>query len=1024
MIEFFVKRPVTTIMFVLVFVVLGAVSYTNLAVESTPKIDFPIVAITASYPGATPLEVETLVINKIEDAVSELSEIKKVNSTSYEGYGVVTVEFLLSSDVNVKFIEVKDKVEAIVNDLPSDVESPVIEKFDPLIAPVLYMVATSETKDDRFLYEFADKQLKNQFSKIEGVANVDIVGGRERRINIYLDPMLMKQYYITINEVVDKIDLKNKNIPGGTIDKVNTTLNVRFLGEFVDVAEIENMIISSSDGTQFKLKDIAIVEDASKDIESIARFNSKNCVALSINKVSDGNAVDIARRITKRLPSIRETLPDGVQLEIATDTTKFIVDETKDARFNIILGILLTIAVLYLFTGRVKLTFIGSIIIPSSIISTFFLMDVSDFSFNMMTLLAIAVSLGTLIANAIVIIESVLMHLERGKSAQAAAIDGTKEVTSAVIASAGTNLVVFTPIAFMGGIVGQFFLSFGLTVVYATIFSLIASFTLTPMLCAMLMSEVKEEDQQQTKKSYNPFQFLYHLTDRIFLYIEQRYEVFFEWMFKFPKTVLLLVALSFYLTIKILIPFIGNEFYPQSDQDQITVYITMPQGTKIEKTLEVVKKVETRVSLVPERVSYFSNVGNGGEEEASVSFELVPSKTRARSDMDIINALIPDLAKIPDAHIVCARTGDMGEPGQGDVSINVYGIDYDVMIRLSREMKKIMEESGYFRSVTSSYKEPKDEIQFIPQQEKLMEVGIENTDVGDAIRFSVYGNDTNVFKEDGEEYDINVELLEDYKGSISDIEQIGIISRKGLIPVTELGELKIDKAIPPIKHRDRNRVITLEGFLSKSNLGYMQTYLNDQFKDLDMSEGYGYNFSGDSENQEESNAEIAKAFLLAIILTFMILAAILNSFIYPVPSFLLILLSFIGVFFSLFFLNESLNIASMLGMIMLVGLVINDAILVIDYALLKLKEGMDIIPAIKQGATIKFRAIVLTTIAVILGTLPQLRSVMPLKTSMGAVIIGGMAAACVLTFVYVPIGFWYAERFNRFIKRTFSRIKK
>ncbi|MCK5158407.1 MAG: efflux RND transporter permease subunit, partial [Candidatus Heimdallarchaeota archaeon] len=455
MIEFFVKRPVTTIMFVLLFVVLGAVSFFNLNVEREPRIDFPVVTIAIPFPGATPLEVETLVIDKVEEAVSELSEIKNIKSFSYDSLGFVIIEFLIKADVNSKSIEVKDKVEAIINDLPNDIRNPIIEKFDPLIEPVLDLVLTSDTLDGRDLYEFADKKLKDRFSTIEGVANVGVYGGKIRQINVILDPMLMRQHYISISDVVRKIQLKNKNIPGGLLEKEKSSLSVRFVGEFDSVDEIADMIFTSDDGVSFPLKDIAIVEDSFKEVETIARFNGQNAIKISIEKVSDGNAINISRDVNKRLPKLREMLPEGVNLEIANDNATFIVNETISTEINILIGIILTIIILYLFTGRVNITFISAIVIPASVVSTLFLMDLSNFTINMMTLLAVATSLGTLIANAIVIIENVLAHLEHKETSIHAAIDGTKEVTGAILASAGTNLVVFTPIAFMGGIVGQ-----------------------------------------------------------------------------------------------------------------------------------------------------------------------------------------------------------------------------------------------------------------------------------------------------------------------------------------------------------------------------------------------------------------------------------------------------------------------------------------------------------------------------------------------------------------------------------------
>ncbi|HQP12712.1 MAG TPA: efflux RND transporter permease subunit, partial [Candidatus Omnitrophota bacterium] len=411
MIEFFVKHRVTTVMFVLVFVVLGVFSYSNLMIEKTPKIDFPIVTVSITYPGATPLEVETLVVKKVEDALSEVSEIKKIKSQSYDSFGYIFVEFLLSADVNIKSIEVKDKVEAIINDLPDAVEKPVVEKYDPLIEPVLDIVLTSDSGDLREVYEYADKTLKTQFSSIRGVAKVDVYGGKKRQINVRLDPMLMKQHYISINEVISALMARNKNVPAGDIEKGFDALSVRFTGEFQSVEEIAETRLVSTDGGEFRLKDIAVVEDSHKKISTIARYNGKEVVGLSVNKSSDGNAVFISHQMKRRLEDFRKGLPQGMHLDIATDTTTFIVNETRDTEWNIVIGIVLTVALLLLFLGRWDMSFISAIIIPTSILSTLFLVWASGFSINMMTLLAIATVLGTLISNALVILENVMVHL-------------------------------------------------------------------------------------------------------------------------------------------------------------------------------------------------------------------------------------------------------------------------------------------------------------------------------------------------------------------------------------------------------------------------------------------------------------------------------------------------------------------------------------------------------------------------------------------------------------------------------------
>lgn len=1019
MIAFFVKRPVTTIMLVCLFVIMGVVSLTGMLVEKTPKIEFPIITITTEYPGATPLEVETLVVNKIEDAVAEISEIEKIRSNSYDNVGFVFVQFLLSADVNVKSIEVKDKVEAILNDLPDDIEQPIIEKFDPLMEPVIELVLSSDNVDIRDIYEYTDKTLKNKFSSIEGVAKVDIYGGKQRQINVRLNPVLMKQQYITVDEVVSQLSNKNKNIPGGEIEKGFSALSVRFVGEFQNVDEIKNLELQSLDGNKFLLSDIAEVEDGFKKVDSIARYNGREVVGLSLNKVSDGNAVNIAREVRQRLDEFRAMLPEGVDIEIASDTTDFIVNETVDAQFNIIIGILLTIIILYLFTGQANLTFIAAVVIPTSILSTFWPMSSADFTINFMTLLAIATSLGTLIANAIVIIENVLEHMEHHEGAQQAAISGTEEVAGAIIASTGTNLVVFTPIAMMGGIVGKFFVSFGMTVIFATLFSLFASFTLTPMLCGLLLKKRSAAPAKTNNAFLNILTAPVRVTERTVNFMKIEYKRIFDAVFRHPVLTCLVVLISLW-SLRFVMPYLGSEFVPSDDEDKIQVSLVMPKGVTIDRTLSVVKKIEAKVAEFPEVESYLSNIGENGVENASIVISLISSKERQRMDTDIIDALTPFMTDIPDAEINMLRAG-MGSQGTGDISINVSGDDYNQVIDSAKQMKQIMLESGYFRSVDSSYKMPKKEIRFVPDQQKLNEYGLSSAQIAGILRDSIYGNTDNVYKEKGEEYDINIELDDKYMTNFDDVKQIMVSSSQGMIPATELGTLVDDKALPTIRHRDRNRVIRLEGFLSKSNVGFVRGLLDEKFAELGLPAGYGYAYVEDAEHETEANEEMGKAFLLAVILTYMLLAAILNSGSYPISIMMTVLTSFVGVFYTMFFLGYSMGVTTMMGMVMLVGLVVNNAILLLDYTVLKMKEGMPVKEALWQGASVKFRAIIMTSLAIVLGVMPQLWAMMGAKRAMGAVMVGGMLASIVYTLIFIPIVFWFTCSIEDFIKSKIRR---
>lgn len=1015
MLEFFVKRPVTTIMFVLIFVVLGLVAYFDLPIEELPQVDFPIVTISVIYPGATPLEVETQVVNKIEEEVSEIADLKKIRSDSYESLGFIYIEFELGSDVNIKSIEVKDKVEAILNEFPDAIEKPLIEKYDPLKEPVIDLALKSTRYDGKDLYEFADKKLKDLFSSIPGVASVDISGGKERQINISLDPVLMKQYYITIYDVINKIRSKNENIPGGLLEKRDSSTSIRFVGEFEDVDDIAEMIMTSADGISFPLKEIATVEDGYKKVDSMARFNGEDIVAFSISKVSDSNAVDVVKNVRAKLPEINKSLPEGMSLEVASDSTEIIISETNSTVTNIILGIILMIVILYLFTGRGRITFIAATVIPAALISTMFLVKASEFTINTMTLLALATCMGTLVANAIVIIENVIVHLGKGQSPEEAAVSGTKEVAMAVLAATGTNLVVFTPIASMGGIVGQFFKPFGMTVVYATLFSLLSSFTLTPMLCALLLK--KGHNPDAVRLSFNPLKWLTDRVERWMEFMRREYKRIFDATFKHP---LLTVVLIFVLlwALRFVVPFIDNEFTPSYDHDMIYVDVIMPQGSTIDRTFDVAAKLEKRISEVPEVESYLTTIGENGVENCTVKANLVPLSDRKRSDEEIMDELLPFCAAMPDAEISLTRES---RGGYADVTVNVYGTDYDNLIELSAVLKKRMEETGFFRSVESSYKTPKNEIQFIPDQKKLTEYGIENSLLGYILRSSIYGDDSNIFKEEGEEYKINVEMDREYKKHFDDIKEISVISRSGMIPITELGEVRYARAVPSIKHRDGERIIQLGGTLSKGALGYVTGLLDRSFSEVDFPPGYGYKYAGMSEYGDEAQKEVGKAFLLAVILTYMLLCAILNSFTYPIAIIMSIATSFIGVFLMLFFTGNTINIASMLGMVMLVGLVVNNAILMLDFTLIKMEEGMPVKEALWYGASQKFKAIIMTSIAIVLGVMPQMWSVGLLKTSMGAVMVGGMLASIVFTFLFTPVVFWYITRLIDLITRRNRR---
>lgn len=1008
MIETFVKRPATTLMFVLLFVLLGFVSFFNLNIEQQPQIDFPLVTVDLTYPGASPEQIETQAIKKVEDAISEISEIKKVNARAYENFGYVLIEFLLSADVNVKSIEVKDKVEAILNEFPDAMERPIIQKVDPFATSVVDLILSSKEHNTTELFEYADQEIKSYFSQVSGVGEVEIRGGQERQIVVDLFPDLMKKKFISISEVIGQMKTRNITVPAGNIDQRKESMSVRFEGEFFSIEEIENMRLTTSDGSQFLLKDIARVYDGSKDIEKMTRYDSVEAVAISVKKISGGNDVNISEGVRDLVPSLNEKLPEGMKVEVALDKAENILTQTYSTFQSILIGIALTIFVLLFFTGNLRVTLISSIVIPASIISAFFLMDMSNFSINFITLLAVATCLGTLIANAIVIIESVISHLNSGKGAQDAAVEGTKEVIVPVLAACGTNLVVFTPIAFMGGIVGQFMEQFGLTVIYATLFSLMASLSLTPMLCALLLKP--KTQKQMEKKGFSE-----HFVD----FLLKEYKVIFNVLFRFPK-ISIIVVLTMFVGSFTVTPYIGNEFIPVYDRDRLEIKLTLPDGFNAFASLDKAKKVEAMLEDLPEVKSIVTFIGQDGEQNVSVIANLFPYAERERSDLDIISLLTPKLANMSDVEVQTVR-GDDGGNAQGDVSMNVYGDNYEQVIQSSQKIVKLMQETGYFRSLTSSYKTPKTELKFYPDISEFERYGVTGQEVASSIRAAVYGDDTNIFREDEEEYDITIRISDEYLNSIESLSDVFVITQRGLVPITALGEMTLERSIPTIYRRDRKRVIQLDGFLAKSTAGVVQGELSEKINQADLPEEVGFRYVGNAESQEESSREIGKAFLLAIILTYMILTAILNSFVHPFTIATSIVTSFSGVFLMLFFFESSINIASMLGFVMLVGLAVNNAILLlegIEAQIIKNPE-IDLKDAIWNGFEVRFRPILMTSIAIVLGATPQMFEHDLAKASMGMVIVGGVMASIVFTFILTPQVYWYFERMRRWTKSLF-----
>jgi len=1007
MLKFFIRKPVTTIMFVLFFVILGVVSFPKMNIERTPSVDFPYVTATFVYPGASSEEIETQVVKKAENAMSEVAGVKKITSQVYENMAYVISEFNLGVNVDDKANEVKAKIDGLANEFPTDLKQPVIAKLNPLQTPVLDIVIRGGNPRD--IEKYVSDTLSNKITAVKGVASVNTFGGLQRAVRIAMDPDLMAAYGVTINDIVSAIATHNLNVPGGKIETSINSENVRFIGEFKDVNQIANLKITTVEGETFKLSDVASVVDAARDIEKGAIHNGENVVILSVVKASDGNAIKISNALRKKMPELESELKNvfkDASMEIVSDSSVHVSEDTRSTIWGIVLGVIFTIIVLLGFTRNWRSTVIAGVVIPASLLSGFFLMNGSGFTINTMTLLAYATALGTLVSNAIILIESALAELRAGKTPEVAAEQGTRKVAVPVLAGVGTNVVVFLPLAFMGGIVGQFMLQFGMTVVYLTLLSLLFSFTLTPMMIAKLLKlPAHKQTKQEVKevKEHNN---------------KSRLHNWYEYQLKHPFVVVLGAIFILIMSAQ-LMGFVGNEFSPSTDANEITITARAPMGSIYAKTEAVAKEIEQRVNKFPQVESVTTKIGDKGLQNIGVKVTLVDVKKRDISDKKLAQKILPKLADIKDAEIQVRAGENMSGSGiSSDMVLNIYGDDDAKRNAYANQIVDIVNKIDAVQSAVLAQQIPNNEIRFVPDNEKMNFWGVKNSNAGSTLRTAVFGNDNYKYKEKGDEYPMILEFDKQFKKQ-SMFDSIYVNSQKGMVALSQLGDIESVPATSNIYRINKNRVTEIDINIGKSTVGPVQAEIQKQLDKIDWEPGYSASFAGMSEIQSESTAEIAQAFLLATILTFMLLAAIMNSFVHPFTIATSIITSFAGVFVMLFLSGASMNVGAMLAFIMLVGLVVNNNILVLEPTVQRVQNGEDAKTVLWSELMDKKRMIWMTTIAVVAGMVPQLWSNDGLKVAMGAVMIGGMCASLIWTFTLTPAVFVLMEK----LRKRFTRIK-
>jgi len=1009
--ELSVRRPVTIMMAVLIIILLGVVSLTRLPIDLLPNMKFPIAAVMASYPGAGPQEIETLVTKPLEEVMGTTNNVKNIYSYTQSGQSIVVVEYNWGTDMDQATLQMREKIDLIKGTLPEDVGTPTVFKFDPQAIPVMYLAVTGSS-DLASLKQLADDMLKSRIERLDGVASVSVNGGLEREIRISVQPGKLQAYGFSLAQVSQALKAENLNLPGGKVRDGRQELIVRTTGEFQDIDEIGNIMLTSPQGTQVFLRDLALIEDTYKDVSRINRVNGKQSISLVVQKQSDANTVRVNERILKELEEIKAQLPADVEIIVAQDLSIFIKKSINNLVKEAVVGAFFAICVLYLFLQNIRSTFIISTAIPFSIISTFTLLYFAGVTLNLMSLGGLALGVGMLVDYSIVVLESIYRFREEGYSQTEAAIKGASEVGMAITASTLTSMAVFLPIVFVEGLAAQIFGELALTVAFSHLASLIVALTLIPMLSSKILKIERSEKVRENSWRDR----LFNRWQKGFSKVEVKYRDLLSWALGHRKKVVLIAVASFVVSLA-LIPFIGAEFIPASDEGEFKVEVKLPNGALLDDTAKIVGQIETIVSKIPETDTVFVQVGSAGEggaellnssnELGEVSVRLVPQSERNRSVDEVVEEVRNKVKNIAGAKITVTATQQMGmSTGGKPIAINLKGDDLETLVALAEDVKARVEKVEGTREVSTSLEEGKPEVQLIIDRQKAAAYGFNVSQIAAAVKTAIQGEVATKYRVDGNEYDVTVRLQSGDRDNLTDLEQVMLTSSQGVqMPLAELAEFK--EAVGPnqITRENQARVVTVNSAISGRDLQSVTKDIQAALANLKLPQGYLMEFGGENKEMIEAFSSLALALVLAMILVYMIMAAEFESLLHPFVIMFTVPLALIGITLSLVVTGKSFSVVAFIGVIMLVGIVVSNAIVLVDYINILRRRGLTREEAILKAGPVRLRPIIMTTLTTTLGLVPIALGIgegAEVTSPLAIVVVGGLIFSTLLTLVVIP----------------------
>jgi HAE1 family hydrophobic/amphiphilic exporter-1 len=1019
-IDLFIRRPILTLMLTLSLLVFGILGYQRLGVDQFPNMDFPVVTVSASLEGASPEVVEQDVTDVLEEHLNTIAGVRKLESTTSHGQTNIVVEFDLERDIDVAAQDVRDKVAGARHQLPRDVEPPVISKQDMGDEPVVLMPIHSDRPVVE-VSEYIRHHVKPQLETVPGVAAIVLFGKRDRAIRIWLDGEEMRARGLAAADVLDAIGREHIEVPGGKVESSRVEYTVKTDAEFRSVEDLERLVVTWADGAAVHLSDVARVEDGAEDPSTIAHFNGKATVGIGVRKQSGANTVAVVDEIYRRMDAIEPTLPPGmtfVEKSGAADFSKAIRESVDETIFALVFGALLATLTVFVFLRRTRPTLIVAVAIPISLISTFGVMWLMDYTLNTMTLLALALAVGVVIDDAIVVLENIERHREEGESPLTAASLGTKQIAFAATAATVAIAVVFLPVVFVQGIVGSFLKEFGVSVGTAVMISLLVALTLTPMLAAR-MPEPKERAHGS----------IYQRLERGFNALESGYKRLLGLALRHRALTLIGAVLSLVVTVAFArAGFLGGEFFPPSDNGMFFTRFETPPGTTLDTTLEYLKQNEKWVLEQPELAGLFAGVGIGqhrskGDPSQGMMFAILKSKKeRERTTQELVPLARKVLKKIPGQEVRVYDLSNMLAINEGDFAFEIRGnVELAQLNDYANEFTTGMEAAGGYVDLQKSLRLGLPQVRVLPDRGKAAALGVDARTLATTVQAMIGGIDVGTYKEAGQRYDIRVRLAEDDRSDPASIGQLYVRSNDGdVVELRNLVDIETGAAPSAITRTDRQRTVRISAGLEGKNLSTALDEISAMAASI-LPEGVGFEPSGEAEAFREGMADFGLALGLAVLVIYMVLAAQFESLVHPLTVMLALPLAMVGALGALMMFGMTLNLFSLIGIVLLMGLVTKNSILLVDYANALRAQGMDKNEAMRTAAPVRMRPVLMTALSMIFGVLPAAIGVGPgaeTRAPMAVAVAAGMFSSTILTLLVVPVFYLVLDDFVHWLPRA------